>query len=411
MPKRTRKIDSYDHSKEQRPNNPEAGLVNPDTDPDPGDKTPYQHDVHIDPELAWDDGALRRKIDDIVADALNAGSLEQVQNAIKELPGRYGTAFLDWAGRAERSSFEVPLVSLHRHERIDSRSILAAVRKGGGGGGESADEQLSLFDAERETPLRQAVEFYRHRDNWSNRLIAGDSLQVMNSLLQKEGMAGKVQCIYMDPPYGVKFGSNFQAFVSKKEVRDGRAEDIPHEPEMLKAFRDTWELGIHSYLTYMRDRLLLARELLADSGSVFVQIGDENVHRVGMVMDEIFGAENRVTTITYASTGGSSSKTLPDVSNYLLWYAKDKEKVKFRQLYAPLNRREIVDLFTSYAMVELENGECRKLTKDEKLDPGKTSPQKGAALSANGLELHRTFLNRSIGILFLEWQGVSLPSQ
>ncbi len=188
-------------------------------------------------------------------------------------------------------------------------------------------------------------------------------------------MAGKVQCVYMDPPYGVKFGSNFQAFVSKKEVTDGKAEDIPREPEMLKAFRDTWELGIHSYLTYMRHRLLLIRELLSESGSVFVQIGDENVHRLGLVMDEIFGADNRVTTITYASTGGSSAKTLPDVSNYLLWYAKDKGRVKFRQPYQRLSRREIVDFFTSYAMVELENGECRKLRKDEKQDPGKYLPK------------------------------------
>ncbi|WP_025772658.1 site-specific DNA-methyltransferase, partial [Thioalkalivibrio sp. HK1] len=235
--------------------------------------------------------------------------------------------------------------------------------------------QLGFFEAERNTPLREAVEFYRHRDNWSNRLIAGDSLLVMNSLLRKESMAGKVQCIYMDPPYGVKYGSNFQAFVSKKEVKDGRAEDLPHEPEMLKAFRDTWELGVHSYLTYMRDRLLLIRELLSESGSVFVQIGDENVHRLGLVMDEIFGADNRVTTITYASTGGSSAKTLPDVSNYLLWYAKDKERIKFRQPYQQLNRREIVDFFSWHAMVELENGECRKLTEEEMQDPEKYLPE------------------------------------
>ena len=220
------------------------------------------------------------------------------------------------------------------------------------------------------------MEFYRHQDNWSNRLIAGDSLLVMNSLLRKENMAGKVQCVYMDPPYGVKYGSNFQAFVSKKEVRDGRAEDLPHEPEMLKAFRDTWELGVHSYLTYIRDRLLLIRELLSESGSVFVQIGDENVHRLGLVMDEIFGADNRVTTITYASTSGSSAKTLPDVSNYLLWYAKDKGRVKFRQPYQQMTRRETVDFFSWHAMVELENGDCRKLTEEEKSDPEKYLPKK-----------------------------------
>ena len=153
--------------------------------------------------------------------------------------------------------------SLHVHERIDPKTIIETVRKE-----KTGPVQLSLFE-ENEKPLREAIEFYKHKEGWSNRLIAGDSLLVMNSLLEKEGMAGKVQMVYFDPPYGIKYGSNFQPFVNKRDVKDGKDEDLTAEPEMIKAFRDTWELGIHSYLTYLRDRLLLARELLTESGSVF----------------------------------------------------------------------------------------------------------------------------------------------
>ena len=179
--------------------------------------------------------------------------------------------------------------------------------------------QGSLFEQPEENPpLRQAIEFYRHAHNWSNRLIAGDSLLVMNSLLRKEGMGGDVQTVYIDPPYGIKYGSNFQPFTNKREVTDGKDTHLSGEPETIKAFRDTWELGIHSYLSYLRDRLLLARELMTESGSCFVQIGDENVHRVALVMDEVFGHDNRMATITYATSGSSATKYLPEVGGYLL---------------------------------------------------------------------------------------------
>ena len=329
-----KQISSYAHKGEKRMNNPPVGLVkmNPKTDADKGEKKTYQHDPHIDPQLQW-------------------------------------------AGKAEHTSFEVPTQSLHVHERIDPRTIMEAVRKRNGNG----HPQGSLFEEERNIPLRQAIEFYQHPHNWSNRLIAGDSLLVMNSLLQKESMAGKVQCVYMDPPYGIKYGSNFQPFINKREVKDGKDEDLTAEPEMIKAFRDTWELGIHSYLSYMRDRLLLARELLSESGSCFVQIGDENVHRVGVVLDDIFGAENRVATIPYATSGSSSSKTLPLVTDYLLWYAKDKDNIKYRQLYESLNRAEIVDLFSWHAAVELSDGTCRQITDEERFDPDNFLP-KGARI-------------------------------
>ena len=259
----------------------------------------------------------------------------------------------------------MPTVSLHVHERIDPRTVIQAVRKRNG-----AAAQGSLFAAAEENPpLRQAIEFYRHRRNWTNRLVAGDSLLVMNSLLEKEGLGGQVQTIYLDPPYGIRYGSNFQPFVNKRDVTDGRDDDLTQEPETLRAFRDTWELGIHSYLTYLRDRLLLARELLHDSGSCFVQIGKENVHRVGMVMDEIFGAENRVATISYATPGGSSTNTLPEVADYLLWYAKDRARVKYRQLYELLTRAEVIESFSWHVMVELPDGQCRKPTPEECFDP------------------------------------------
>ena len=257
---RRRGIEHLEHRDKKRTNNPDVGLVTPSTDPDAGGRS-YAHDPHLDPLLSW-------------------------------------------AGKAENTSFEVPTVSLHVHERIEPRTIIEAVRKGNG----RPEDQLSFFSRPEENPpLRQAIDFYRHHRNWSNRLVAGDSLLVMNSLLEKEGLGGQVQMVYIDPPYGINYSSNFQPFVNQRDV-DDKDEDLTTEPEQIRAFRDTWELGIHSYLACLRDRLLLARELLHESGSCFVQIGDENVHLLGAVMDEIFGAENRVATITYATTSGSSPR-------------------------------------------------------------------------------------------------------
>ncbi len=326
-----RDIETYAHAGKERVNNPPVGLVTPETDRDAGGKT-YAHDPHLDPQLSW-------------------------------------------AGKAEHISFEAPTVSLHVHERIDPRTVVEAVRKRTGAG-----PQFSLFATPEENPpLRQAIEFYRHRHSWTNRLIAGDSLLVMNSLIEKEGLGGQVQTVYIDPPYGIRYGSNFQPFVNRREVADGKDEDLTGEPEQIRAFRDTWELGVHSYLAYLRDRLLLARELLHESGSCFVQIGDENVHRVGVLMDEIFGAGNRMATISYATTGASSSSTLPEVADYLLWYARDRKQVKYRQLYEPLTRADVIEFFSSYAMVELPDGECRKLTPEERFDPSRRLP-KGARI-------------------------------
>ena len=315
----------------------------------------YDFDSGAAPDLQFD--AKRAKFEKIISKGLS-GSSAEAEAALKELKNLQAP-YLNWAGKAERLSFEVPTVPLHIHEKIDPRSIIETVRKRN-----TVDYgQLSLFHEESEKrPLEKEIEFYKHEKLWSNRLIAGDSLTVMNSLLEKESMAGKVQCFYFDPPYGIEYGSNFQPFTNKRNVKDRKDEDLTAEPETLKAFRDTWELGIHSYLSYLRDRLLLAKELLTDSGSCFVQISDENVHLVRNLMDEVFGKENFVRLITFAKTGSMASKQLGRTSDYLLWFAKNKMEVKYRQLFS----RKLSDSF--YSNVELSDGSVRKITKAESID-------------------------------------------
>lgn len=325
---------SYRHQN-TRKNNPQVGLVNPESDPDQP-KTTWGYDPHLDPALQFDVG--RAGVEKLIDDALASGDKSHMQAALQELK-RLGEPYLNWAGKAERTSFDVDTVSLYVHERIDPASILAAVRKrmkDAQGKDRDKWKQPDLFAAPFENlPLRDAIDFYKHERGWANRLIAGDSLLVMNSLLQKESMAGQVQMIYIDPPYGIRYGSNFQPFVNKRDVKDRKDEDLTQEPEMIKAFRDTWELGIHSYLTYLRDRLLLAKELLSESGSVFVQISDENLHHVRQIMGEIFGELNFVRVISFKKKsmplGGA---VLEEMNDYLIWYARDITKIKYRQLYA-----------------------------------------------------------------------------
>ncbi len=315
MAKAKKPIEQYEHKGKKRRNNPPVGLVTPTSDKE-SKKKKYAYDPHIEPSLQW-------------------------------------------AGKSEHTSFEVPTVSLHVHERIDPKTIMEAVKKRNG----NDHKQVGLFASPEENPpLREAVDFYSHTHGWSNRLVAGDSLLVMNSLLEKESMAGKVQMVYIDPPYGIKYGSNFQPFVNKRDVKDGKDEDLTAEPETIKAFRDTWELGIHSYLTYMRDRLLLARELLSESGSVFVQISDENVHHIREIMDEVFGTENFIRAISFVKTGSMVSNVLGRTSDYLIWYTRDKNNTRYRQLFL----EKFPDDF--YSNVELSNGTIRKITKAEKLD-------------------------------------------
>jgi adenine-specific DNA-methyltransferase len=331
-----RPIGRYEHTDKKRINNPPVGLVTPQTDPllpthkiydytqpvptvKPGKDLDY--DPHLDPQLVW-------------------------------------------AGKKEHTSFEVHTASLHVHERIDPSTIIEAVRQRNGNG---LPEQPSLFERKEENPpLREAIDFYKHAHGWSNRLIAGDSLLVMNSLLEKEGMAGQVQMVYIDPPYGIKYGSNFQPFVNKRDVRDGRDEDLTQEPEMIRAFRDTWELGIHSYLTYLRDRALLAKELLHESGSCFVQISDENLHRVTCVLDEVFGPSSLISIIAFRKTTSASGDLLSSVSDYLLWYARDGQKLKYRRLNVAKRLGGVGA--SQYTWVELPDGRRQDFGSAERLN-------------------------------------------
>jgi len=318
-------IEQYEHSDKERANNPHVGLVTPASDPDTGEKKTYQYDPHLDPQLQW-------------------------------------------AGKAEHTSFEVPTVSLHVHERIDPNSIIETVKKEHEG-----PKQMSLFET-NEKPLREAIDFYKHKENWSNRLIAGDSLLVMNSLLEKEGMAGKVQMVYFDPPYGIKYGSNFQPFVNQTALKStDKDDDLTAEPEMIKAFRDTWELGIHSYLTYIRDRVKTVFDLLDNSGSIFVQIGEENLHHVREVLEEIFGPTNYVSTITVKKASLMfSKKLLNSACFYIIWFAKDITQIKYRDLYTDKDPEWFANNAGSHLWLEnSKTKETRKATPTERKEISK----------------------------------------
>jgi len=312
-------------------------------------KTPrtYRYDSSLAPELVWDENGEREFAEwllNLIAEAAEKGestvfanplvwkgsgetflSLAQCAARLKSLT----KPFLNWAGKAERQQITVPTIPLFVHERHSTQAILEKLKSH-----KAAGTNLELF-GDPEIDIADKLDAYEHQGPWTNRLILGDSLQVMNSLLEYEGLGGQVQMIYIDPPYGVKFGSNFQPFVRKRDVQHGKDEEMIREPEMVKAYRDTWELGLHSYLTYLRDRLLLARELLTESGSVFVQISDENLHHVREVMDEVFSKENFISQISFQTTSGFESSTLPTLGDFLLWYSKCREKVKYNRLYQP----------------------------------------------------------------------------
>ena len=320
-----RDIEAYTHDDKKRANNPPVGMAQHDKAEEKV-KT-YQFDPHLDPSLQW-------------------------------------------AGKAEGTSFDVPTSSIHIHESIKPFNIIAQITKAYSEAEEGQLEgQVGLFaaetPAERMRRRREAIEFYQHGVDWTNRMIAGDSLVIMNSLLEKEGMAGQVQMVYIDPPYGIKYGSNFQPFVDKRDVKDRKDEDLTQEPEMIKAFRDTWELGIHSYLTYLRNRLLLARELLADSGSVFVQISDENLHHVRELCDEVFGKDNFSCQISYQTTPYATSSTLPVVHDYLLWYSKDKKNVKYHTLFK--NKMELDSLNLYRSALSPDGKSYRPITEAEEM--------------------------------------------
>ena len=277
---------------------------------------------------------------------------------------------LVWRGKDEQdwSDLVVSVPPLYIQEKVHPKALiddlLRSSKEAAHDAGEFSADLFADFDGIPKGADK--TEFYAHDQNWSNRMILGDSLQVMASLAEREGLRGKVQCIYFDPPYGIKFNSNFQWSTTSRDVKDGKADHITREPEQVKAFRDTWRDGIHSYLTYLRDRLTVARDLLTDSGSIFVQIGDENVHRVRAVMDEVFGEDNLAASINFSKTSQQASELLSSANDTLLWYAKSRNQLKFRQ---PSRKKVVGEAgATQYDFGILPTFEKRRLTQIELQD-------------------------------------------
>lgn len=348
-------IQDYRHDTATRKNNPPAGIAAQGKIKETP-KQEYTYNPHLPPNLQFDPNGDADKLPELLQKAQQQALTAEEAKTIADALRNYDGPWLEWAGKQEAKSFTVDPVALHIHERVSAKAILKVA--------ERQNVQRELF-ADPQQDYSKAVDFYQHDIDWANRLILGDSLTVMSSLAHREDLAGKVQMIYIDPPYGIKFASNFQPTVFQRDVKD-RAQDLTREQEQIKAYRDTWTLGVHSYLAYLRDRLIVARELLTDSGSIFVQISDENIHRVRSIMDEVFGVENCVSLITYRTTTGMSQKSAPiRVNDYLIWYTKNKETIKFRRLFMESE----IDI-KNFNRLEEINGEHRIMTEFERLKPG-----------------------------------------
>ena len=304
---------------------------------------------------------------------------------------------LVWKGKDEQDGedLEVDAPPIYIQEKIDPRVLVENLRQTAKAG--ELEPELSLFETFDGLGELDLVDFYRHEANWSNRMILGDSLQVMASLAEREALRGKVQMIYIDPPYGIKFGSNWQVSARRRDVKDGKLEDASREVEMIKAFRDTWELGIHSYLSYLRDRLEVAKDLLTETGSVFVQIGDENVHLVRSLMDEVFGSANFVSLVAFKTTSSANSpvarvNALGSVTDYLVWYAKNTDQMKYRQLYQ--NKALGGEGASKYDQLQLADGTRRAISSVEKASgdlPESSRPYNMGDLSSKGFGNTTTF--------------------
>ncbi|SFU45583.1 site-specific DNA-methyltransferase [Nitrosospira multiformis] len=337
----------------------------------------YSYDSSLDPAMSWDEnrerelgewllGLVARCAEEGEAAVFQSprvwhGGGVQVQSlkAAASLLQTLSQPFLNWAGKAERHQLSVPTTPLFVHERHSTKAILDGIKSR-----KAKGTNLDLF-GDPQLDVTDRLDAYEHKGPWQNRMILGDSLQVMNSMLEFEGLGGQVQMVFIDPPYGVKFGSNFQPFVRKRDVNHGPDDEMTREPEMVKAYRDTWELGLHSYLTYLRDRLLMTRELLHESGSVFVQISEENVHHVRSIMDEVFGAQNFISLITFRKKlMPLGAKTLESMADFLVWYAKDENRVKYRQLF----RKTTPDPKGRWTGVRTPEGILRRLSSEERAD-------------------------------------------
>jgi adenine-specific DNA-methyltransferase len=361
----------YQHSQEAT-QRPDVGVQDQFTTKKPP-KT-YRYDSSLDPALSWDENRDRDLSEWLIALVRRcategeavvfaqplawAGGGVQVQSlrAAADLLQSLSKPFLNWAGKAERHQIDVPTVPLFVHERHSTKAILDGIKSR-----KAKGTTLDLF-GDGGLDVTDKLDAYEHKGPWQNRMVLGDSLQIMNSLLEFEGLGGQVQMVYMDPPYGVKFGSNFQPFVRKRDVKHGGDEDMTREPEMVKAYRDTWELGLHSYLTYLRDRALLAKELLNETGSLFLQISDENLHHVREILDEVMGGGNFCGIIAFTKTSGlETASGLPSRLDYIVWYAKDKRQVKWRSLFT----EKRLDSVTGYTHIELPDGTRRRMTSEE----------------------------------------------
>ncbi|MDP9367237.1 MAG: site-specific DNA-methyltransferase [Chloroflexota bacterium] len=341
----------YDHAK--RKNNPPAGLA-PQGRIAERPVERYAYNPHLPPVLRFDPTGAADHLPELLETARQRKLTDdEVQTLAAAL--RTHEPWLEWSGKREAKGFEVDPIALHIHERVSAKAILAVAAR--------QDVQRSLF-ADPQQSYREAVQFYQHDVDWANRLILGDSLQVMASLAKREALAGQVQMIYMDPPYGIKYASNFQPRVGQRSVSD-RSEDLARDTEVIKAYRDTWALGVHSYVAYLRDRFIACRDLLTDSGSLFLQIGDENVHLVRSLLDEIFGRHNFVSIIQFAKTSSASSDLLPAVADYILWYARDHDRLKYR----PLFRMKVAgeEGATKYDAIEHHDGSRTILAASQRL--------------------------------------------
>jgi adenine-specific DNA-methyltransferase len=313
----------YRHEDAKRKNIPPAGLAAQGKIRE-RPKVHYAYNPHLPPILRFDKTGKTDQLPELLETARSRPlTLEEAEVFAEAL--RKQEPWLEWAGKQEKKGFEVDPVALHIHERVATQAILKVVAR--------EDVQRNLF-ADPQLEYQKAVQFYQHDVDWSNRVILGDSLQVMASLARREDLAGKVQMVYMDPPYGIQFRSNFQPEIGDKDVKD-KESDLTREPEMVKAYRDTWTLGVHSYLSYLRDRLVLCRDLLTEAGSIFVQISDENLHRVRDILDEVFLPSNFIVQITYTKKGSQTGEFVPPINEYLLWYVRNRSKalLKFKQLY------------------------------------------------------------------------------
>ena len=341
----------YRHDAATRKNNPPAGIASHGKVSEKP-KQVYAYNPHLPPSLRFDENGNADHLPELLQKAqrgpLSADEVQILAEALKN-----HSPWLEWAGKQEAKSFAVDPVALHIHERVSAKAIVKVA--------ERENVQRELF-ADPQLEYLEAVQFYQHDVDWTNRLILGDSLTVMSSLAEREDLAGKVQMIYIDPPYGIRFASNFQPTVFQRDVKDKEG-DLTREREQIKAYRDTWTLGVHSYLAYLRDRLIVAKELLTDSGSIFVQISDENIHRVRCIMDEVFGVENFIALIPFQTTTGLQSRYLKGVYDLIIWYAREKANMKYKQLY--LEKQTGANTYYDY--VELPNGSIQKTQESEEI--------------------------------------------